>query len=1239
MPRMSVHLRVRIMSLGENEVSPFFQEQKTRLDCVFQSGIETTQPKTPLKDSIPSESQRCNCQSPAKRSLVLSRLRCGLSTGIRTHSAVYLTINLLNDVRASADQSDSHFLATLSMIMVSNSLLNVLYVNWLLLRAYQPYVSRYIPTYPFHKFSMQLFSFFSERYPYNCTGSLCPPPLGPWSFLVVTCCWSSVVAPSYGDQTSKFRRTLTGTAGTKLTVLADPFPLKSPSLHQPLQINNSKSIAKPMNFPFSEKIRQLTKRLEHFETPDVTPYSHCSKLNNVLVVFHDVAQILSSLPLEDSNLTMKQLNALTSLYSVIEQFEELFRSCKRETCVQFLLSTPVTGPKYEINALRDAAASAFRQLDLPDAAKLFEISEQELLDQDMVDMKRIMQILIQVSLKKRADTKVDLDSRFESLGRLGLEVSQDDTVNITIPDLPENLRLVVTHEDVELGRRIGDGQSGTVYLGTMKATGEEAAVKVLYKRSLSQPELESFRREVFAMSILKHPSLLRFLGYTSEAPFYLITEYMANGSLFHMLRKTPELLSATRRSVIAWEVARGLEYLHGNGVIHRDLKSLNILLDKDNKAKICDFGMARTGRTDGPKTGMIGTAHWMAPEVLMSSPDYDQKVDVYSFGIFLWELLTGDLPYKDMKPADLILGVTMGSLRPVIPEGCPEKLRGLIEECWDQDPSVRPPMSKVVLRLQREPYHFPGTDEAEFHSLTGVIGKHKTSRSHAVNRPPESVLRKERASDSFVNSRDLGLLIQGIQDNAPDRVELTKLLASLLRNQETAEQIAEANGSHVFAGVLQDQQSALGLEVMKGLVKCRVPAFFDQELLEALLEYSQCPDVEKRQMAMRCLLHAGRLPSGALSSVPSFLSRLLGFVSQPLEDKLITELLALELRLIPTLEEIPPDLGKQLVAFWQDSKGFRKAIGQCILSVATSKAAASGILGQEEWQVLFENFDDAKLLLTKYINTNRACVCDKAFVSALLKFPNHDRAIRQLGSMVSKPRFTKLVLDHLPTHQPPEVASVLYKNLFLEPKNYEIMVKVPEFYVVLAYMVTTDDVKLACDVLTASKIDFDILLKTDICNCLAQSLIQTEDIDTISSILNVIASILQVKPVDELAELHPVFVRYLFGKARRLRSPAFLCVAMLSQHGVEGIEYSKVVPVAAYYANSEDQSLRSLAVAVVQNHLHDPGVDLDTTVHLFLGSYSTYHNGDTTAVLDTFAQALLSTRIDPNRAKQLLNLL
>ena len=82
-----------------------------------------------------------------------------------------------------------------------------------------------------------------------------------------------------------------------------------------------------------------------------------------------------------------------------------------------------------------------------------------------------------------------------------------------------------------------------------------------------------------------------------------------------------------------------------------------------------------------------------------------------------------------------------------------------------------------------------------------------------------------------------------------------------------------------------------------------------------------------------------------------------------------------------------------------------------------------------------------------------------------------------------------------------------------------------------------------------------------------------------------------------------------------------------------------MVPVAAYYANSEDQSLRSLAVAVVQNHLHDPGVDLDTTVHLFLGSYSTYHNGDTTAVLDTFAQALLSTRIDPNRAKQLLNLL
>ena len=100
-----------------------------------------------------------------------------------------------------------------------------------------------------------------------------------------------------------------------------------------------------------EKIQQILNRIRKFESPDLTPYVHCSKLNSLLFVLKEAGQILEKAPNDGVKVTMKQINALTSIHSIIEQFDELFRSCKSETCVQFLLSMPVTGVKYEVTAL------------------------------------------------------------------------------------------------------------------------------------------------------------------------------------------------------------------------------------------------------------------------------------------------------------------------------------------------------------------------------------------------------------------------------------------------------------------------------------------------------------------------------------------------------------------------------------------------------------------------------------------------------------------------------------------------------------------------------------------------------------------------------------------------------------------------------------------------------------------------------------------------------------------------
>ncbi|CAH9123611.1 unnamed protein product [Cuscuta epithymum] len=151
---------------------------------------------------------------------------------------------------------------------------------------------------------------------------------------------------------------------------------------------------------------------------------------------------------------------------------------------------------------------------------------------------------------------------------------------------------------------------------------------------------------------------------------------------------------------MALDIASGMEYIHSQGVIHRDLKPENILINEDFRLKIADFGIACEEAYCDLLVDDPGTYRWMAPEMIKRK-SYGRKVDVYSFGLILWEMVTGFIPYEDMTSVQAAFAVVNKNTRPTIPMDCPPSMKTLIEQCWCLQPDKRPEFSQIVKVLEQ----------------------------------------------------------------------------------------------------------------------------------------------------------------------------------------------------------------------------------------------------------------------------------------------------------------------------------------------------------------------------------------------------------------------------------------------------------------------------------------------------------------------------------------------------------
>uniref|UniRef100_A0A2P2L6F0 Protein kinase atn1 n=1 Tax=Rhizophora mucronata TaxID=61149 RepID=A0A2P2L6F0_RHIMU len=286
-------------------------------------------------------------------------------------------------------------------------------------------------------------------------------------------------------------------------------------------------------------------------------------------------------------------------------------------------------------------------------------------------------------------------------------VSQNGSV--TDPQLSIDENLLVDPKLLFIGSKIGEGGHGKVYEG--RYGDRIVAIKVLHRGSTVEERAaleDRFNREVNMMSRVKHENLVKFIGACKDPLMVIVTELLPGMSLRkHLISIRPRQLDLRVALNFSLDIARAMDCLHANGIIHRDLKPDNLLLTATHRSvKLADFGLAREESVTEMMTAETGTYRWMAPELYSTvtlrqgeKKHYNNKVDVYSFGIVLWELLTNRMPFEGMSNLQAAYAAAFKKERPNIPEDVSSDLAFIMQSCWVEDPNLRPSFSQIIRML------------------------------------------------------------------------------------------------------------------------------------------------------------------------------------------------------------------------------------------------------------------------------------------------------------------------------------------------------------------------------------------------------------------------------------------------------------------------------------------------------------------------------------------------------------
>lgn len=373
--------------------------------------------------------------------------------------------------------------------------------------------------------------------------------------------------------------------------------------------------------------------------------------------------------------------------------------------------------KEEFESLNTELQKSMLQLNLGATAQQLMNREQDKKDQaeDFGFIQRNQELIIELHKKELEEiqqVKLTQQEQHEVL-LLQLASLKNRMSELTNKGPRITAHHTIAYYDLEFEAKIAEGSFGKVYRG--KWDGQIVAIKVFEGR-LTEREEEQFSREVGIMKNLRHPQIVSFYGAcVTEGKACIIMEYMEQGALSQLMIN--QNLTPEQQKSLALDIAKGLQYLHKQGVLHRDLKSANILVNAKGTAKLADFGLAKAASMSIQTTFQRSQAlQYQAPECFVRKGEYTAASDIYSFGAILWEIATGQ--NLSPVPKDVSQYANIGE-REIISPAIPTPLANLIKACWQLDATQRPAIQSVVIQLEAYQLRPPPPTTGEEHYKQG----------------------------------------------------------------------------------------------------------------------------------------------------------------------------------------------------------------------------------------------------------------------------------------------------------------------------------------------------------------------------------------------------------------------------------------------------------------------------------------------------------------------------------------